>query len=71
VKLKVANVLAATRLPKLIEAWKSRGTRNSPSPTTWSLFNAFTELATAASPRLQMEGSLRLSQLFRRGLQLP
>lgn len=38
--------------------------------TAWSLFNAFTEVAKAASPRLQMEGSLRLSQLFRRELQI-
>jgi hypothetical protein len=38
--------------------------------TAWSLFNAFTEAQKGAPPRMQMEGSLRLSSLFRRELSL-
>lgn len=38
--------------------------------TAWSLFNAFTEVQKGAPPRAQMEGSLRLSSLFRRELSL-
>jgi len=37
-------------------------------PTVWSLLKASTEVQKAASPRLQMEGSL--APLFRRELSL-
>ena len=65
-----ANVLPASRLPKLIEAWEEPQHQEFAPRTAWSLFNAFTEVAKAASPRSQMEGSLRLSSLFRRELSL-
>jgi hypothetical protein len=65
-----ANVLPASRLPKVIEAWdEPRHTEFSPR-TAWSLFNAFTEVQKGTCPRAQMEGSLRLSSLFRRELTL-
>ena len=38
--------------------------------TAWSLFNAFNEVTKTSPPRAQMEGSLRLSSLFRRELSL-
>lgn len=38
--------------------------------TAWSLFNAFTEVQKTNAPRAQMEGSLRLSAMFRRELAL-
>jgi hypothetical protein len=64
------NVLPASRLPKIIEAWEKSKHEQFRAHTAWSLFNAFTEMLKAASPRAQMEDSLRLSQLFRRELQL-
>lgn len=65
-----ASVVPASRLPKVIDAWESPVHEEFRPRTAWSLFNAFTEDQKSASPRIQMEGSLRLSQLFRRELQL-
>ncbi len=61
-----ANVLPASRLPKVIEAWEEPVHDEFLPRTAWSLFNAFTEVQKGASPRAQMEGTLRLSSLFRR-----
>lgn len=65
-----ANVLAASRLPKVIEAWEEPRHEEFTPRTAWSLFNAFTEIAKGAPPRAQMGGSLKLSSLFRRELSL-
>ncbi len=65
-----ASVLPASRLPKVIEAWEEPRHEEFKERTAWSLFNAFTEVQKAAGPRAQMEESLRLTQLFRRELQL-
>lgn len=65
-----ANVLPASRLPKVIEAWEESRHEEFAPRTAWSLFNAFTEVQKGASPRFQMEGSLRLSSLFRGELSL-
>jgi hypothetical protein len=65
-----ANVVAASRLPKVIEAWEEPRHEEFKPRTAWSLFNAFTEVQKGGSPRFQMEGSLKLSSLFRRELQL-
>ena len=65
-----ANVLPASRLPKVIEAWEEPAHAEFLPRTAWSLFNAFTEVQKGAPPRTQMEGSLRLSSLFRRELSL-
>ena len=65
-----ANVLPASRLPKVMEAWDEPKHEEFVPRTAWSLFNAFTEVQKAASPRAQMEGGLRLSALFRRELSL-
>ena len=64
------NVLPASRLPKVLEAWEEPAHAEFAPRTAWSLFNAFTEVQKEGSARLQMEGSLRLSQLFRRELSL-
>ncbi len=64
------NVLPASRLPKVLEAWEEPKHEEFAPRTAWSLFNAFTETQKTASPRLQMEGSLKLSSLFRRELSL-
>jgi len=65
-----ANVLPASRLPKVIEAWDEPRHEEFAPRTAWSLFNAFTHVQKESGPRAQMEGSLRLSQLFRRELSL-
>ena len=65
-----ANVLPSSRLPKVIEAWEEPRHEEFTLRTAWSLFNAFTEVQKGAGPRAQMEGSLRLSSLFRRELSL-
>lgn len=65
-----SNVLPASRLPKVIEAWDEPRHEEFALRTAWSLFNAFTEVQKGACPRAQMEGSLRLSSLFRRELKL-
>jgi hypothetical protein len=65
-----ANVLPASRLPKVIEAWEEPRYEEFAPRTAWSLFNAFTGVQKGACPRAQMEGSLQLSALFRRELSL-
>lgn len=65
-----ANVVPASRLPKVIEAWEEPRHEEFARRTAWSLFNAFTEIQKVAGPRAQMEESLRLSAMFRRELQL-
>ena len=65
-----ANVLPASRLPKVIEAWEEPKHDEFAPRTAWSLFNAFTEVQKGSGPRAQMEGSLRLSSLLRRELSL-
>ena len=64
-----ANVVPASRLPKVIEAWEEPRHEEFLPRTAWSLFNAFTEVQKGSGPRVQMEGSLRLSLLFRREFQ--
>lgn len=65
-----ADVVPASQLPKVIEAWEEPRHEEFALRTAWSLFNAFTEVQKGAPPRAQMERSLRLSALFRRELQL-
>ena len=65
-----STVLPASRLPKVMEAWDEPRHEEFASRTAWSLFNAFTEVQKGAGPRAQVEGSLRLSSLFRRELSL-
>lgn len=65
-----ANILPVSRLPRVLEAWEEPRHDEFRSRSAWSLFNAFTEVLKDGSARLQMEGSLRLNQLFRRELRL-
>ena len=65
-----AKVVPASRLPKVIEAWEKPMHEEFRARTAWSLFNAFTEDQKGSSAFAQMEGSLRLSSLFRKELQL-
>ncbi|HXC67588.1 MAG TPA: DUF932 domain-containing protein [Nitrospiraceae bacterium] len=59
------GVLAASRLPKVLEAWEKPKHDEFASRSAWSLFNAFTEVQKDQSPRVQIDSSLRLSSLFR------
>jgi uncharacterized protein DUF932 len=65
-----AGVTPASRLPKILQAWDEPRHQEFEPRTAWSLFNAFTEVLKARSPRQQMEGSLKLTSLFRRELSL-
>lgn len=65
-----AGVVPASRLPTVLAAWKEPKHEEFRSRSAWSLFNAFTEVLKSSGPRSQMEGSLRLSALFRRELLL-
>jgi hypothetical protein len=65
-----ASVLSASWLPKVMEAWEKPLLEEFTPRTAWSLFNAFAEVQKGAPPRALMDGSLRLSSLFRRELSL-
>ena len=64
------RVITAATLPKVLREWERPQHPEFTARTAWSLFNAFTEVQKLASPRLQMDGSLKLSSLFRRELSL-
>jgi uncharacterized protein DUF932 len=65
-----SGITSASRLPKILEAWDEPKHQEFEPRTAWSLFNAFTEVLKDGPPRQQMEGSLRLTTLFRRELPL-
>jgi len=65
-----SGITPASRLPKILEAWDEPKHQEFEPRTAWSLFNAFTEVLKAGPPRQQMEGSLRLTSLFRREFSL-
>ena len=65
-----SRAISAAKLPKVLREWERPQHSEFSARTAWSLFNAFTEVQKAASPRLQMDGSLKLSSLFRRELSL-
>src|SRR5437870_10609715 len=58
------NVVPASRLPKVIEAWEEPKHEEFAPRTAWSLVTAFTEVQKGGSPRYQLEEGLRLTQLF-------
>jgi hypothetical protein len=59
------HVVPASQLPKILNRWRYPVHEEFHSRTAWSLFNVFTEMVKSRSPRAQVEGTLRLSQLFR------
>jgi hypothetical protein len=64
------DLLPASQLPKVLKAWEEQEYEEFKPRTAWSLFNAFTEVLKSRAPRQQMEGSLRLCQLFREAIAL-
>jgi hypothetical protein len=65
-----AHILPTSRLPHVLQALEKPAHDAFASRSAWSLFNAFTEVLKSAAPRVQMEGSLRPSSLFRKELLL-
>lgn len=63
-----ANILPASQLPKVLTAWEGPQHDEFLPRTAWSLFNSFTEILKSGAPRQQVDGSLRLSLLFRKEL---
>lgn len=64
------NVLPASQLPQVIDAWERPKHEEFAPRTAWSLFNAFTEVGKSRSPRVQMDSGLRLATTFRSALAL-
>lgn len=62
------RAITAAKLPKVLREWDRPQHPEFEPRTAWSLFNAFTEVQKAGSPRLQMGGSLKLASLFREEL---
>ena len=62
------NALPASKLPRLIEEWDSPQFPEFKERTAWSLYNAFTAVQKARQPWDQMDGTLRLSRVFREAL---
>ena len=66
-----SGALPASRLPKVIEFYESLDNSEFAPSTAWSLFNAFTAVIGRHSPRQQMEGTLRLTRVFRQATAAP
>jgi hypothetical protein len=64
------RVLPASRLPQVMRAWEKPRYPEFAPRTAWSLLNAFTEVTKSRSPRAQIEGTLRLTRMFREKLSL-
>jgi len=65
-------VVPASRLPKVLELWDGPGdcVGTEAPQNAWRLYNAFTGVMKARSPRDQMDGTLRLTRTFRTALSL-
>lgn len=59
------HVVPASQLPKILNAWRYPVHEEFTDRTAWSLYNVFTEMVKSRSPRAQVEGTLRLSRVFR------
>ena len=66
-----SGALPASRLPKVIEFYEPLDNSEFAPFTAWSLFNAFTAVIGRHSPRQQMEGTLRLTEVFRQTISAP
>ena len=64
------RAITASALPKVLREWERPRHDEFAPRTVWSLLNAFTEVLKLASPRAQVDGSLKLVSLFREELSL-
>lgn len=62
------RVVPATSLPKLLNAWRYPVHEEFRGKTAWSLYNLFTDFVKSRSPQRQIDGTLRLTNVFRREL---
>jgi hypothetical protein len=60
-----SGALPASRLPKVVEAWDEPEHEEFRPRNAWSLFNAFTGVEKLRSPQDQIDGTLRLTKVFR------
>lgn len=60
-----ASAIPVSRLPHVIEAWEKPKHEAFALRSAWSLYNAFTEVQKSRSARAQIDGNLRLTQVFR------
>lgn len=63
-----SNAIPASKLPRVIEEYEHPRHEEFAPRTAWSLFNAFTEVQKSRTPWDQMDGTLRLSAVFRESL---
>jgi hypothetical protein len=61
------GALPASQLPRVIEFYDDLDNSEFAPSTVWSLFNAFTAVIGKHSPRQQIDGTLRLTRVFREG----
>lgn len=66
----VRDALPFSYLPRVIAAWDHRDRPEFQEPNAWSLLNVCTEVMKSRSARAQVEGSLRLTEVFREVLQV-
>jgi hypothetical protein len=64
------HVVPVTSLPKLLNAWRYPMHEEFREKTAWSLYNLFTDMVKSRSPQRQIDGTLRLTNVFRRELAL-
>lgn len=64
------RVVPAATLPKLLNAWGYPTLEEFREKTAWSLYNLFTDFVKSRSPQRQIDGTLRLTKVFRRELAL-
>lgn len=64
------HALPASKLLRLVEEWDHPQFPEFRDRTAWSLYNAFSLVQKSRRPWDQMEGTLRISSLFRRELAL-
>jgi hypothetical protein len=62
------GALPASRLPKVLEYYEGMRPEEFGENTAWSLFNSFTAVTGSQAPWRQMEGTLRLTKVFREAL---
>lgn len=66
----VREALPFSYLPRVITEWDRRARPEFKEPNAWSLLNVCTEVMKSRSARAQVEGSLRLTEVFREVLQV-
>jgi hypothetical protein len=64
------HVVPASSLPKMLNAWRYPAHEEFRASNAWSLYNVFTDFVKSRSPQRQIDGTLRLTNVFRKELAL-